>query len=159
GTWQQVKVGPLTNVGAEVLIEVVFELERGPALSWIGGVERRGRVVALEPLDDPGRVADVFSVDLEHGHLALTRHLLDASHVRSGEQRPPDVRYALVVQRPTRLLRIVRDHELPEDGSVHEVLLANVLAMLPRARLRGSSLRVLRGRRVGTRRAGDIARP
>jgi len=50
--------------GAELLVEVVFELQRPPPLVGVGRVEGRLRIPVLERPDDAGGVADHLAVQL-----------------------------------------------------------------------------------------------
>src|SRR5512132_1511298 len=105
------------HVVAGVLVEEFLQLEGLPALIWIGGIERRVRIATLERLDDPRRVDDPLSVEIEdwqgpappregHGFRA------------TGHQRMSPVQDPLDVQRPADLLVVIGEAVLPEDGNV-----------------------------------------
>src|SRR5207247_9967411 len=95
----------------ELLSEEVLDLERSAALRGIDGVERWLGLSTLQGLDDQGRVADrlALELELEHRERPGSGEPPRDPLVTPGDRRPPDVRDALVIQRPARLLVVVGD--------------------------------------------------
>src|SRR5438046_7337009 len=104
------------HVRAELLVEEVLELERPAAVGRVGRVERRLGPQALEALDSARRVVDRLAVEHEDRQRLLPRHPEDARDVEAGQERAAYVGDALPVERPARLLVVVREAELQEDG-------------------------------------------
>src|SRR5437763_14731453 len=110
------------DVGAELFVEEVLELKRPAALDRLRRVQRWLRVAFLERADDRGRVADAPAVEFED-----RRRVAPAAgqrerdrHVIAGHERAALVPDALQVERPSRLLVVVRDLDVPEDrAGVH----------------------------------------
>src|SRR5205823_3416748 len=111
-----------SDVGAEFFVEEVLELERSAALDRLRRVQRWLRVAFLERADDCGRVADAPAVELEdRRRVALAAGQRERErHVVAGHERAALVPDALQVERPSRLLVVVRDLDVPEDrAGVH----------------------------------------
>jgi len=64
---------PSPDIGPELLIEVVLQLESAAPFRWLGRIKGWLWVGAFERLDDLARVADYFAVQLEHREGALRR--------------------------------------------------------------------------------------
>src|SRR5439155_4896159 len=127
------------HVRAELLVEEVLERERPAARGVVGRIERRLGSQALEALDDARRVVDRLAVEHEDGDRLLPRHPQHARNVEAGQERAAYVGDALPVERPARLLVVVREAELPEDGRRR------------RHRLSARASRQAESRRVATR--------
>src|SRR5205823_6461018 len=107
------------DVGAELFVKEVLELERPAALDRLRRVQRWLRVAFLERADNRGRVADAPAVELEDRQrvAAAAGQRERDRHVVTGHERPALVPDALQVERPSRLLVVVRDLDVPEDRS------------------------------------------
>src|SRR5262249_42702669 len=128
---------------SELGVEVLLELERSPALLRVARVERRLRSERLECLDDPRRVRDLASVDDENRHGLLAAQPQHRREVEPGQERPADVRDALPVERPARLLVVVREAKLPEDrASAYSCISAAARPCQGRWQLDGSAYRL-----------------
>src|SRR5438552_10582605 len=141
---------------AEVLVEELLELERAPALPGVGRIQRRIGKALLERGDDARGVPDRSAVDLEHGeggHPAGQGKR--DKHVGPGQRIAADVPYALVVERPARLLVEVRELDVPE----HWGLLSRHRSLLLFARLTPRPFRATAApsRTNATRRPGGAA--
>src|SRR4051812_49108566 len=97
------------------LVEVLLELERPAPFLRIGGVEGWFRPLSLDLLDDPGRVADRASVQLQDRRGATCSQPARPEFLQRGRHGATHVTNPLVVERPTRLLVVVRDLEVPKD--------------------------------------------
>ena len=106
-----------SSCGPQLLVEEVLELQRARPLGGVGRVQRGLRRVLLERGDDGGGVADRAAVELEHRQPALlaARLVHRAGAVEPRHRRAQLVRNPLVVQRPARLLVVVRELDVPED--------------------------------------------
>src|SRR5207244_889992 len=107
------------DVWAELDVEVLLELERAAPGRLVAGVERWVGMQALERLDDARRVGDRAAVEHEHRYRSLSRQPEHPRDVERGKERAADVRDALPVERPARLLVVVGEAELPEDRALH----------------------------------------
>src|SRR5207253_11294846 len=105
------------DVRSELFVEEVLELERPAALDRVRRVQRWLRVAFLERADDRGRVADAPAVELEDRRCVAPAagQCERDRHVVAGHERAALVPDALQVERPSRLLALVRELEGPEE--------------------------------------------
>jgi hypothetical protein len=112
--------GEQADVGPQLLVEEVLQLERAAALLGVGGIERRLGEALLERGDYLGRVADRPPLELQHreGDVAgVAGEPHRGRDVGAGDgDGAADVRHPLVVERPAHLLAVVRDVDVPESG-------------------------------------------
>ena len=108
------------DLGADLGVEVVLELERPRALRRVGRIQGRVGVKLLQRGDDRRRVADGPAVDLEDRQRApaAAGQPGRVEGMKARERRLAHVGHALVVERPARLLVEVRDLDVPEDGKL-----------------------------------------
>ena len=130
--------GELPDIGAELLVEELLQLERAAPLGDVRRVERRLGVALLQRGDDRGRVADSLSVDAEHGEgvVGAAGEPEGDRHVGAGDGRVAAMLDFLPGQRPARLLAVVRDVDLPEGGegvthSLNDPICGSIGTMAP----------------------------
>ncbi len=125
------------DVGAELFVEEVLELERPTSIDRLRRVQRWLLVAFLERADDRGRVADAPAVELEdRQRVAPAAGQRERErHVKPGRERAALVLDALQVERPSRLLVVVRDPDVPEDRAGIHLHLPQ--RMVPSASARG----------------------
>src|SRR5688500_19527733 len=106
------------NRRAEVLVEVVLQVERVAAIRSVFGIKRRSGPLRLEGADDASRVEDPLAVELEHRERVRLSPAppQGEGHVRRWRRLTPLVLDALPVERPPGLLGVVGDADMPEDG-------------------------------------------
>src|SRR5207244_10727100 len=146
------------DVRPELLVEPLLERERPAALRGITRVQRRLWLALLERRDDRRRIADALAAEFEHGErvVAAVRQPQRDGGVRAAYRGAQAIRDRLVVERPARLLAVVRDGDVPQrrlhsachtDWSVGAIQYHKHMA--PRAPTRSlTSARVDRRRRI-----------
>src|SRR5262245_19750635 len=107
------------DVGRDFLVEKRLERERARSLRGIGRIERRVGTPALDLGEDAIRADEGGSRNHEDRELVLPGEQADARHMQAGDERPADVRPALVIERPAHLLVVVRDAEVEEAWRRH----------------------------------------
>ena len=107
------------DVGCNLFVEERFDREGAGPLRGIGRIEGWGRGAGAHLGEDPVRPDEWRAVDHEDRELVLPGEEADARHVEAGDERPADVRPALVIERPAHLLVVVRDAEVEEAWRRH----------------------------------------
>jgi hypothetical protein len=105
--------------GTHLVVEARGDGEGALAQRRVGGEQRRLGKAALEMHQDLGRARHHGVAVHEGGRLGLPGEALHARRVGSGHQRDALVGHALQIERPARLLVVVRGRELVERDAGH----------------------------------------
>src|SRR6266849_5805570 len=101
---------------SELLVEEILYRQCPSSRDRILRIKRGVRVALFEHFDDAGRIADGLFPEHEHRKCRAAREPLCDDRVAAGNLGASNVGNALVVERPTHLLVVVRDLQMPENG-------------------------------------------